>query len=151
MLVQEEVLDGVEFLLGGVVDPIFGPVVTLASGGTWVEITKDVTARVAPVDSMNALAMVHELRAARLLEGLRGQAVRDKDALVDAVVRFSHLLSSLGEAVEEIEVNPLFVLVEGQGVRAVDAAILTAPLDEQEEKSEVVGDEPLDATASDVR
>ncbi len=127
VLVQEQVAGGVEFLLGGLVDPVFGPVVTLGSGGTWVEIAGDVTTRVAPVAAPTADAMVGELRTARLLDGLRGAGPYDRRALVDAVVRFSRLLAGWGDAVEELEANPLVVLPEGEGVKALDVLIGPRP------------------------
>jgi hypothetical protein len=101
--------------------------VTLGSGGTWVEIAGDVTTRVAPVAAPTADAMVGELRTARLLDGLRGAGPYDRRALVDAVVRFSRLLAGWGDAVEELEANPLVVLPEGEGVKALDVLIGPRP------------------------
>ena len=126
VLVQEEVAGGAEFLLGGLMDPVFGPVVTLGSGGIWVELAHDVTSRVAPVREATARAMLDELKSGRILAGMRGAAPRDVDSFVDAVVRFSALFAALQGVVEEMECNPLLVLPQGQGVRAVDVLVVAA-------------------------
>lgn len=126
IIVQEQVGDGLEFILGGMYDPIFGPVVMVGTGGIWVELSDDVAFRVAPIDVETARSMLDELRGARLLAGLRGQPPRDTSALVQALVRFSQLVVSFGDRVAECEVNPLLVLPDGQGVKAVDVLILPA-------------------------
>jgi acetate---CoA ligase (ADP-forming) len=126
VLVQEEVSGGAEFLLGGLMDPIFGPVVTLGSGGIWVELADDVTSRVAPVHEATAPSMLDDLKSRRILAGVRGASPRDVESLVDAVVRFSALFAGLQGVVEEMECNPLLVLPQGQGVRAVDALVVAA-------------------------
>jgi acetyltransferase len=127
VLVQEEVAGGTEFLLGGLMDPIFGPVVTLGSGGIWVELADDVTSRVAPVDEATARSMLDDLKSRRILAGVRGASPRDVESFVDAVVRFSVLFAGLQGVVEEMECNPLLVLPEGQGVRAVDVLVVPVP------------------------
>ncbi len=124
VLVQQQVSGGVEFILGGMMDPVFGPVVMLGAGGVWVEVADDISLRVAPVDADTAKSMLAELKSAKLLQGLRGQPPRDADALIDALVRFSRLLVSCASQVAGLEVNPILVLPKGQGVRAVDMLVL---------------------------
>jgi acyl-CoA synthetase (NDP forming) len=129
VLVQQQVAGGMELLLGGLVDPAFGPTVTVGLGGTWVEIIGDSSSRVAPVSPRMARAMVDELRAAPVLAGLRTGRPFDVEALTGAIARFSRLVAGLGDSVSEIEVNPLLVLPAGEGVRAVDALVVHAAAD----------------------
>ncbi|WP_291408986.1 acetate--CoA ligase family protein [Actinophytocola sp.] len=120
LLVQELVAGEVEVILGGVRDPIFGPVVMLGSGGILVELLRDRVFRPAPVDTATAHAMIRSLNGAPLLEGHRGRPRCDVDALADTIVRFSEIFAAAPE-LTELEINPLMVGKEGSGVRAVDA------------------------------
>lgn len=122
-VVQEQVAPGTEYLLGGLRDPVFGPLVSLGSGGIWVELINDVEFRVAPVSPAEAESMVDGLAASRTLGGARGRPVADRAALVDAIVQFSRLFAFRAD-LEELEINPLIVLPAGMGVRAVDVALI---------------------------
>lgn len=82
VLVQEQVGDAVEMILGGMNDPVFGPVVMLGTGGIFVELMDDAVFRVAPVDAATVRDMLSQLRGAKLLAGARGAAPRDVDALI---------------------------------------------------------------------
>jgi len=78
------------------------------------------------LDRDEALSLVRELRTWPLLDGFRGRKIADVDALVSAIVAFSRMIDTLGERLVEAEINPVFVLPEGQGVRAADGvAVLT--------------------------
>jgi acyl-CoA synthetase (NDP forming) len=96
-----------------------GALVMLAAGGILAEIHKDRTLRLAPVDRDEAKAMIAEVKALKALAGYRGRPKGDLNALADAIVAISR--ASL--AVTEAEINPLLVLREGGGVRAVDAVV----------------------------
>ncbi|HEY0296993.1 MAG TPA: acetate--CoA ligase family protein [Bordetella sp.] len=124
VLVQEMVTQAQEMLVGVSRDPTFGPVITLALGGIYVEVIKDAVFRLAPLTPQEARRALGELRAFRLLEGARGQPAADIDALVDAVVRVSWLAADLGEHISELDINPLAVLPAGRGVRMVDALVV---------------------------
>jgi len=117
--VQRMVPEGYEVIVGLVRDRSFGPLVMFGLGGMWVEVLKDVAFAMAPLDVHRARAMVERTRAARVLQGLRGRPPGDVDALVDVLVRWSWLGVDHPE-LAEAEINPLFVLPEGEGVLAVD-------------------------------
>lgn len=124
VLVQEMAPAGLEIMLGIAADPTFGAVVVVALGGIHVEVLRDVAYRIPPLTVTDAHGMLRELRAYALLEGVRGAAARDIDAVCDTIVRVSWLAHDLGGALAAIDINPLTVLERGAGVRAVDALII---------------------------
>jgi acyl-CoA synthetase (NDP forming) len=124
LLVQEMARPIAELLVGGRVDPDFGPVIVVGGGGILVELYKDVAVRLAPVSEDTAREMIGETRAARLLAGWRGRPAGDVDAAAHAVARLSELLVDFQDEIAEVEINPLAVL--DHGVAALDCLI--APL-----------------------
>jgi acetate---CoA ligase (ADP-forming) len=122
--VQEMAPWGTEVIVGAVNDPTFGPTVMFGMGGIFVEVLKDVTFRVAPISVDQALEMMGEIRAAPILAGVRGEAVRDREALADVLSRYSQLVSDLGDEIAESDANPVLVYEKGQGVKLVDARII---------------------------
>jgi len=123
VLVQEQVQDGVEMIIGINRDPAFGPAIVLGLGGVFAEVLADVSVRLAPLGADDCRDMIRELRGAPLLHGARGRPHADVDALADALARLSGLALGAGHAIEELDVNPLFVLPRGRGVRAGDALV----------------------------
>ncbi|ONG44677.1 6-carboxyhexanoate--CoA ligase [Pseudoroseomonas deserti] len=119
-LVQERIRGGVEMILGFHRDPQLGPVILLGSGGVAAELFQDTALRLLPITRDDAEAMVGTLRAARLLRGYRGAPPADVPALVEAILAFAAMAEAAGPRLLEAEINPLFVLPEGQGVRAAD-------------------------------
>lgn len=121
-LVEEMAPPGVECVIGGVIDPEFGPMVMAGLGGVFVEVMRDVSFRICPIGRRDALEMIGELRGAPLLRGARGRAPVSLQALADALVRIGGeggVLTSLAGELSEIDVNPLIVSAD----RAVAADV----------------------------
>jgi len=123
-VLAQQMATGTEVIVGAVDDPYFGPTVMFGLGGILTEILHDVTHRFAPFDLAAAHDMLAEIKGAALLRGYRGSAPLDVDALADALVRVSLLISDHSERIKEIDINPLFVRAAGHGVAAADALIV---------------------------
>lgn len=124
VLVQEMVENGREVILGSINDAQFGPVVMFGLGGIFVEVLKDVVYRKAPFSYEVAQEMISEIKGLALLKGARGQAPSDTEKLARTLVDFSKLVHHLKNIAKEIEINPLLVLPEGQGVKVVDVLLV---------------------------
>ena len=111
-LVQQMVPGGVELLVGGVVDPTFGPLVACGSGGVLVDLIGDTTFRLHPLTDLAAADMVEGLKSVRLLRGYRGQPPADEPAAIETLLRVSALMSIAPE-IQELDINPLKVLARG--------------------------------------
>jgi acetyltransferase len=124
--VQAMARPGREVIVGAVRDPQFGPLVMFGSGGVYVELMKDVSFRLAPVARSEAVAMIEETLAGKLLSGLRGQPPADKSAVADVIVAVSELVAA-DENITEMDINPLRVYDKGQGAVAVDIRVSQLP------------------------
>ena len=93
-LLVQEMVQGTEVLIGARTDPQYGPFLMVGLGGIFVEVLKDVSIRLLPVDEKEARAMLKELRGYKVLEGVRGQGPRDVDALVKAMVGLSEIFAA---------------------------------------------------------
>jgi acetyl coenzyme A synthetase (ADP forming)-like protein len=122
--VQEMAPWGTEVIVGSVNDPTFGPTIMFGLGGIFVEVLKDVTFRVAPVNKSQIAQMLTEIRGAPLLKGVRGELPRDQAALVDILYQYAIMVSDLADEVAETDANPILVYEEGKGVKVVDARII---------------------------
>ena len=126
--VQEMTPPGLEVLVGMNRDPQFGPLVTFALGGIYVEILKDAAFRIAPFSREEAEQMLEEIRARALLDGVRGRPPVDKAAIVDALLRIGQLVQDFPEIVE-LDINPLMVFEQGQGAVAIDMRLVLSTQD----------------------
>jgi acyl-CoA synthetase (NDP forming) len=104
----QEMVEGVEMLVGVTHDDVFGPIVACGAGGTTAELLKDVAVRVAPVTDVAAREMVRSLKTFPLLDGYRGAPRANVAALEEVVLRVSALASD-HEAVREMDCNPVMV------------------------------------------
>ncbi len=93
-------------------------------GGVFVEVLKNVSLKLLPVDEKEALAMLKELKGYRVLEGVRGQPRRDVAALVKAITGLSTLFANYRPWISDLEVNPLIVRERGKGAAAVDVRVV---------------------------
>jgi len=130
VLVEEMAPAGVELVVGGLIDPRFGPVLMLGLGGVFVEIFGDTTFRVCPIDRLDAGEMIDDLRGAPLLRGARGREPVDEKRIVEALLAVggeAGLLVELENELAELDINPLIVS-QGAAI-ACDARIVLARKD----------------------
>jgi acetyl-CoA synthetase (ADP-forming) len=124
-LLEEMAQPGHELVVGGRWDANFGPVVMLGLGGIFVEVLADVSFRLCPIERVDALEMLDELRGARVLEGARGGVVASREAIVETLMAVGGpqgLLPCAKGDIVELDLNP--VIVDAAHATAVDARIL---------------------------
>ena len=124
IIVQPMVRGVAEVILGVSRDPQLGPVILLGTGGIFVEILRDAVLRFPPLSLPQCRAMIDGLRGKKLLQGARGNPPGDIEALAAAIHALAQLAVDLQDEVEEIDLNPVIVLPEGQGVLAVDGLVV---------------------------
>jgi acetyltransferase len=124
-VVQEFVNGGTEVILGMTRDKVYGPLLLFGLGGIYVEYLKDVAFGVPPLTDRDAMRMIDSIRTAPILRGVRGEPPRDVGALQEAILRLAQLVSDF-DVIQELDLNPVFALVAGQGYRAVDARVILA-------------------------
>jgi acetate---CoA ligase (ADP-forming) subunit beta len=121
-MLVEEMVSGVELIVGAKIDYQFGPVILLGMGGTGVEIYKDAVLRMAPLQEQDVSSMVKNLRAHPLLEGYRGSEPVDLNELAHMMLAFSELVMDLEEVIESIDLNP--VMCSSKSCIIADARIM---------------------------
>lgn len=124
VLVSEMVQDGIEMILGLKLDPQYGSVVLIGLGGIYTEILKDVVIGMNPISKEYAFKLISKLKGAELLNGFRGGEKYDVEALASTVEKLSRFGAILDKNIGELDINPLLVLPEGKGVKALDALII---------------------------
>ncbi len=118
-------LDGYELILGAAPDPLFGPVLLFGWGGQLVEVFKDKSLALPPLNKALALSMIEKTKIATALKGVRGKKPINMDLLAELLVRFSMMITQ-NPRIKECDINPL--LVSDQGMVALDARIILYPL-----------------------
>ncbi len=123
VLIEEMARPGTEVIVGGTIDPQFGPVVMFGLGGLFVELFRDVAFALAPTTREEALRLIRQVRGAVLLEGFRGKPSLDAESLAGIIVAVSEVIAS--GLVREIDLNP--VVLYPEGAMALDAKMERAP------------------------
>jgi acyl-CoA synthetase (NDP forming) len=124
ILIQEMIRDqGIETIVGVSHEPPFGPTLLFGLGGILVEVMADVAIRVLPVTKKDLEGMVSQIRGYPILQGVRGRRPSDMESLLSVLMKVACLAGELAGVVAEVDINPLFVLEEGKGVKALDALI----------------------------
>lgn len=121
ILVQEMAPSSTEVIVGAIKDPQFGETLMFGLGGTFVEIMKDVSFRIAPINEDDARQMISEVKASIILRGYRGQPPRDIDAIIKILLDTSRLVTEHPD-IKELDLNP--VMVYEKGAKTVDARII---------------------------
>lgn len=119
--VQKMIRPGTEVIVGISQDPQFGPVIMFGLGGIFVEILKDVSFRIVPVNQRDAQEMIKEIKGYPLLQGVRGKEASDIPALVEMILKISDVVEEYPQ-IKELELNPIFAYRDG--AVAVDARII---------------------------
>ncbi|HVH77638.1 MAG TPA: acetate--CoA ligase family protein [Stellaceae bacterium] len=127
VLVQKMAPPGCEIILGVTRDPAFGPMLMVGLGGIHVEVLRDVAFAPVPIGEAEALSLLRELKGAALLDGVRGEKPADRAALARLIAALSRFAADHAEAIAEIDLNPVIVHGEGDGLSVVDALIVKAP------------------------
>jgi acetyl-CoA synthetase (ADP-forming) len=112
VIVQKQMPKGIEVVVGGLRNDQFGPVVMFGMGGIYVEVFKDVSFRLAPLDKDEAARQVRETKVYKLLQGVRGDKPCDLDALCEVIVNTGRLLAEYPE-IAELDFNPVFCYADG--------------------------------------
>ncbi len=124
VVIQQMAPWATETIIGSVNDPTFGSTIMFGLGGIFVEVLKDVTFRVAPISEAEAASMLDEIRGAPILDGVRGEAPRDKKELAKTLAKYAFMITDLSDEISESDANPVIVYEEGKGVTIVDARII---------------------------
>ena len=121
-LVQKMMPQGIEMVVGARIDPLFGPLIVVGLGGILVELLQDTALAPAPVTHDEALALLAQLKGARLLDGFRGMPAVDRNRLAEVICRVAAFAADHRDAIAELDVNPL--ICTGPTITAVDALIV---------------------------
>jgi succinyl-CoA synthetase beta subunit len=116
-----KMLDGLEMIVGATRDSQFGPLLMFGLGGIFVEVFKDVSYRIAPLDEIDVEEMLSEIKGRGLIEGFRGREGVDIESLTHVLMSISRLLADM-DLISEMDLNPMFG--DSSGVKVADARIL---------------------------
>jgi len=121
VIVYPMVPQGTEIIIGMMKDPHFGPVIMFGLGGIFVEILKDISFRILPIEERDAEEMITEIKGYKILKGARGNPPRDIQAIKEVLMKVSELTTENPE-INEIDLNPIFVFEKG--LQVVDARMI---------------------------
>jgi acyl-CoA synthetase (NDP forming) len=121
VLVEKMMPASTEVIVGGIRDPQFGPSVMFGIGGIFTEVYDDVAFRVAPIDRIDALNLIQELRGSKILKGTRGKPPVDIDSIISVLINVSSLMME-HDVISQLDLNP--VIAYSDGVCAVDCRIV---------------------------
>jgi len=110
-----------EIIIGMMKDPHFGPVIMFGLGGIFVEVLKDISFRILPIEERDAREMINEIKGYEILKGARGEAPKDIEAIKILLMKISKLTTENPE-IKEIDLNPVFVFEKG--LQVVDARMI---------------------------
>jgi len=125
-MVQPELHGGQEVIVGFVRDEQFGPMLMFGTGGVEVEMLQDVSFELAPLSREEAIAMIERTQAGRKLRGFRSTGPADRESIIEVLLRMSQLAMNHPE-IQELEINPLRVMPEGEGAQALDVRLRLEP------------------------
>ena len=123
VFIRKMIPPGEEVILGLKRDPTFGPVIMFGLGGIFVEVYKDVSFRVAPLDNKSVDELISETKASEILSGARGRSKRDLNSIKDCIMKLSQLAEDCPQ-IKELDINPLIVLEDGKGSYVADTKIM---------------------------
>lgn len=121
ILVEKMMPTSTEVIVGGIRDRQFGPSIMFGIGGIFTEIYDDVAFRVAPIDNVDALNLIHELKGSKMLEGARGKPPVNLDLIINLLINASNLMME-HDAISQLDLNP--VIAYSDSVCAVDSRIV---------------------------
>ncbi|HYB92642.1 MAG TPA: acetate--CoA ligase family protein [archaeon] len=121
VLVEKMMQSSIEVIVGGVRDSQFGPCIMFGMGGIFTEVYGDVAFRVAPIDRIDALDLVREMKGSKILEGIRGKPPSDIDSIINLLINASDLMMEHDKIIQ-FDLNP--VIVYPDGVYVVDSRII---------------------------
>lgn len=120
--IVQEMVKGVEILVGMKRDQTFGPVIVFGLGGVFVEVLKDIAMELAPITPKEALCMIGRIKGGKILEGYRGLPPVNKEQIVYILTQVSHMALNEPE-ITEIDFNP--VIINEKGAYIVDARVIS--------------------------
>jgi acetyl coenzyme A synthetase (ADP forming)-like protein len=123
VFIRRMIPPGEEVILGLKRDPSFGPVIMFGLGGIFVEVYKDVSFRIAPLDNISVNKLITETKASEILSGVRGRVPRDIKSLKECILRLSQLAVECPQ-IKELDINPLIILEDGKGSFVADTKIM---------------------------
>jgi len=121
VIVYPTVPQGTEIIIGIMKDPHFGPVIMFGLGGIFVEVLKDISFRILPIEESDAGEMISEIKGYKILKGIRGETPKDVKAIRDVLMKISQLALENPE-ISEIDLNPVFVFEKG--LQVIDARMI---------------------------